>query len=179
MNATNDQTSLASVATEILREYDFSFLQENYEQRSGMSIPFNECKRHYVEYLLAMIASHSLLATDKSLQLSPPHHVDVLWHSHILETKRYREFEKIVLESYRRSERETNLQHLDHSVIDDRVGREERLKKTEEFYQVLGFTFVNIDEDSSDVQSSESEFHEGNLTPLSVSTEDSFSFKKH
>jgi hypothetical protein len=71
MNATNDQTSLASVATEILREYDFSFLKENYEQRTGLSIPFNECKRHYVEYLLAMIASHSLLATDHEGNLTP------------------------------------------------------------------------------------------------------------
>ena len=160
MSATKEQTTLASVASKILQEYDLRFLKENYEQRSGMSIPFNECKRHYVEYLLAMIASHSLLAIDKSLQLSPPLHVDVLWHSHILETKRYREFEKIVLESYRQSERETNLQHFDHSVVDNTVGREERLKKTKGFYQVLGFTFVNTDEDSSTVQESyESEFH--------------------
>ena len=222
MSTTKEQTTPASVASKILQEYDLSFLQENYEQRTGMSIPFNECKRHYVEYLLAMIASHSLLGIEKSLQLSPPLHVDVLWHSHILETKRYREFEKIVLESYRRSERETNLQNLDHSVVDNKVGREERIKKTQGLYQVLGFTFVNTDEDSSAVQSHELEFHRtsstksksqhqtkahptmrsrfkrghddikddstqtkkskqaissGNLTPSSVSSEDSFSSK--
>lgn len=147
MSATETQTSLASAADKLLRKYDLDFLQEDYEHKTGMSVPFNDCKRHYVEYLFAKIAAHSLLAIDNSLQLSPPLHVDILWHSHILETKRYREFEKMVLEAYRQSGRETDLEYLDHSVVDNKVGREERIEKTKGFYQMLGFTFVNTDEE--------------------------------
>ena len=97
-----------------------------------------------------MVASHSLLAIDNSLQLSPPLHVDVLWHSHILETRRYREFEEIVLEAYRQSGRSTDLQFLDHSIVDNKIGREDRIKKTKGFYQMLGFTFVNTAEEEEE-----------------------------
>ncbi|GFH52666.1 predicted protein [Chaetoceros tenuissimus] len=157
MSATKNQTTLTSVANELLlQENDLDFLKEDYEHKTGMSVSFEDCKRHYIEYLLALIAAHSLLAIDNSLQLSPPLHVDMLWHSHILETRRYREFEKMVLEAYNKSGRKSDLQHLDHSVVDNKVGREERIKKTKGFYQLLGFTFVNSveeaqkqDEDSS------------------------------
>ncbi|GFH52675.1 predicted protein [Chaetoceros tenuissimus] len=143
MSIPQEQTTFTSIVDRLLESYDFDFLKEEFEKNEiGMSVPFNECKRHYIEYLLAMIAANSFRGIDKTLKLSPPLHVDVLWHSHILETSRYRDFEKLVLEAYRQSGRESNLQHLDHSVVDNKVGREERLERTKVFYRTLGFVFV-------------------------------------
>lgn len=159
-----DQSTLTSTVDGLLDSYDLDFLKKEYERNAiGMSIPFNECKKHYIQYLLAMIASDSFQVIDNTLKLSPPLHVDVLWHSHILETRRYREFEEIVLDAYRQSGRETKLKHLDHSVVDNKVGREDRIEKTRVFYETLGFEFVSEKKHDETIDlgtSSESSKHE-------------------
>ena len=145
MSIPKEQTTLTSIVDRLLERNDLDFLKEEYENKFGISVPFTDCKRHYINYLLALIAADSFQVIDNSLKLSPPLHVDALWHSHILETSRYREFEKIVLEAYRQSGRETSLQHLEHSVVDNKVGREERIKKTRWFYETLGLVFVPVE----------------------------------
>ena len=145
MSIPKEQTNLTSTVDRLLERNDLDFLKEEYENKFGISVPFTDCKRHYIKHLLALIAAHSFQVIDNSLKLSPPLHVDALWHFHILETSRYREFEKIVLEAYRQSGRETSLQHLEHSVVDNKVGREERIKKTRGFYETLGLVFVSVE----------------------------------
>eukprot|EP00978_Attheya_sp_CCMP212_P030768 scaffold114338_cov55-Attheya_sp.AAC.4 len=77
---------------------------------------------------------------------SPPLHVDALWHSHILETKRYRAFERLVIEKYK-SAKSTSLEHIDHSVVDTTEGREDRLKKTKALYELMDLIFENEDDE--------------------------------
>ncbi|GFH52665.1 predicted protein [Chaetoceros tenuissimus] len=147
MNTSNNiQYPLTTAAKCLLQGYDLNFLREDYE-KEALSISFEDCKRHYIEYLLAEITAHSLLLVNNSLRIIPPLHVDKLWKLHVQETRDYRQFEKYVLFIYRQSGRATNLVHLDYSNKDSRNRREERLEQTKSLYQIAGLVFVNSDEE--------------------------------
>ena len=94
MNTLNNiQYPLTTVAKCVLQGYNFNFLRDGYE-KEAFSISFDDCKIHYVEYLLAAITAYSM---NNSLTLTPPLHVDRLWSMHVQETREYRQFEKYVL----------------------------------------------------------------------------------
>lgn len=138
-------TDLAETVIQILWSHDLEYLRQHY-RRHGLTTSFYDAQKHYVGYLLATIAADSFQSIN-DLQLSPPYHVDVLWHGHLLETKRWRAFEELVIEHYKESGRTTDMEHIDHSVVDNLSGRKERLQKTRSFYEVIGLEFRNDDDD--------------------------------
>ncbi|GFH50337.1 hypothetical protein CTEN210_06813 [Chaetoceros tenuissimus] len=140
-------TDLTQIVEQILSSHDLDYLSLHYIQH-GMATPFHDAKKHYIGYLLATIAAESF-KTISNIQLSPPLHVDVLWHGHLLETKRWRVFEKLVIEKYKESGRQTDIEHIDHSVVDNLSGRKERLQQTRSFYEVLGLEFKNDDDNKN------------------------------
>ncbi|GFH50339.1 hypothetical protein CTEN210_06815 [Chaetoceros tenuissimus] len=130
---------LSQTIRQILSSHALDYLQQYYN-RHGMTTPFNDAKNHYVGHLLATIAA------GEDVQLSPPLHVDVLWHGHLLDTKRWRVFEKLVLDKYKESGRQTDMEHIDHSVEDNVLGRDERMERTRIFYEQIGLRFHNGDD---------------------------------
>lgn len=154
MNTLNNiQYPLTTVAKCVLQGYNFNFLRDEYE-KEAFTISFDDCKIHYVEYLLAAITAYSM---NNSLKLTPPLHIDKLWKLHVQETQEYRQFEKYVLFIYCQSGRVTSLVHLDYSNKDSRNRREEQLKQTKSLYEILGLVYINTDEekgtnDSNDEQ---------------------------
>lgn len=131
--------NLFLIIEQILYFHDLDYLREYYS-RHGMTTPFNDAKKHYVGHLLATIA-----AKDVVVFLSPPLHVNVLWHGHLLDTKRWRVFEKLVIDKYKDSGRETDMEHIDHSVEDNELGRDERME-TRRFYEQIGLHYNNADD---------------------------------
>ncbi|GFH50338.1 hypothetical protein CTEN210_06814 [Chaetoceros tenuissimus] len=103
-----------------------------------MTTPFHDAIKHYVGHLLATIAAKDVVL------LSPPLHVDVLWHGHLLDTKRWRVLEKLVIEKYKESGRQTDMEHIDHSVEDNLLGRDERMETTS-FYEEIGLQYNDDD----------------------------------
>ena len=85
-------TDLSLIIEQIQTSHDLDYLRHHYS-RHGLTIPFDDAKKHYIGHLLATIAA-------ENVQLSPPLHVDVLWQGHLLETKRWRVCEKLVIEKY-------------------------------------------------------------------------------
>ena len=126
---------LSQTIQQILSSHDLDYLHQYYN-RHGLTTPFVDAKNHYVGHLLATIAA-------KDVELSPPLHVDVLWHGHLLETKRWRVFEKLVIEKYKENGRQTNMEHIDYSLVASMSGQDERLQVTRNFYEVLGLQYNN------------------------------------
>lgn len=145
--------TLPYIADRVMEQFgqDLDFLKEKYESYTHLSTLFKQGKRHYVEYLVALIASleeyNKELNPLPPLQLLPPVHVDTIWHLHILETERYREFEENVLHVYRQNGRKTDLKHLNYSwVKNDENGRKVLIEWTKAFYKYNNLAFENPDE---------------------------------
>ena len=95
-------------------------LRKAYDSK-GFERIFSAAISDYVEYLVAVIAGKAI-----GVQISPPLHVDVLWHMHILNTELYRNLalDELVLSAYNRVATETHLiaetslTNIDHSTFD-------------------------------------------------------------
>lgn len=128
-------TDLSQTIQQILSSHDLDYLHQHYNQH-GLTTPFVDAKNDYVGHLLATIAA-------KHVELTPPLHVDVLWHGHLLETKRWRAFEKLVIEKYKESGGTTDMDHIDYSLVNKMPGQDERLQVTRNFYELLGLQYNN------------------------------------
>lgn len=114
-------------------------LRKAYDSK-GFERSFSAAKSDYVEYLVAVVAGKAI-----GVQISPPLHVDVLWHIHILNTELYRNLalDELVLSAYNRVATETHLiaetslTNIDHSTF-DLEGRGERMQKTVALYKLIG-----------------------------------------
>lgn len=108
--------------------------------------------RDYIQYLIVWVMAHT-----HGIQTSPPLHVDVMWHLHLLETKSYRYLESIIINKLKEEfnkKRDGNkkgvvevisINHIDHSALNT-DGRKERLERTEKFYSTLGLDFTNYED---------------------------------
>ena len=121
---------------------DLDDLHDTYQQKN-FHISFNITKRQYIEYLIAHVVGSTL-----DIKTSPPLNVDALWHSHLLETESYRNLEKFIIDKFEEwKDGGIELNYIDHSVVKNREGRSERLKRTKDLYSmVLGFEPFSSDE---------------------------------
>lgn len=143
--------TLSFIADLIMDQFgpDLDFLKEKYESNANLSTLFDQGKRHYVEFLVALIESlqcNKANAFAIQLQLLPPLHVDVLWKFHCLELKRYRIFEENVLTAYGEHRHNTDLKHLDYCCADDERDKKVRTEMTKNFYTLYKLKFENPDE---------------------------------
>eukprot|EP00550_Attheya_septentrionalis_P007727 CAMPEP_0198283654 /NCGR_PEP_ID=MMETSP1449-20131203/3224_1 /TAXON_ID=420275 /ORGANISM="Attheya septentrionalis, Strain CCMP2084" /LENGTH=272 /DNA_ID=CAMNT_0043980363 /DNA_START=160 /DNA_END=981 /DNA_ORIENTATION=+ len=138
--------SYSDVCNDIMSNFNLDFLKDRYA-RSGMKTSFANAKKDYIQYLVALVSADAL-----GVETSPPLHVDALWHIHILETKSYRAFERLVIEKYKPTH-STSLEHIDHSVVDNTEGREDRLKKTKALYKLMDLIFENEDDEKYNEES--------------------------
>jgi hypothetical protein len=138
--------SYSDVCNDIMSNFNLDFLKDRYA-RSGMKTSFTNAKKDYIQYIVALVSADAL-----GVETSPPLHVDALWHSHILETKSYKVFERLVIEKYK-STHSTSLEHIDHSVVDNTEGREDRLKNTKALYKLMDLIFENEDDEKYNEES--------------------------
>eukprot|EP00550_Attheya_septentrionalis_P008666 CAMPEP_0198294350 /NCGR_PEP_ID=MMETSP1449-20131203/21951_1 /TAXON_ID=420275 /ORGANISM="Attheya septentrionalis, Strain CCMP2084" /LENGTH=259 /DNA_ID=CAMNT_0043994279 /DNA_START=38 /DNA_END=817 /DNA_ORIENTATION=+ len=91
----------------------------------------------YIQYLIAWVVGKNI-----GTRTSPPFHVDVLWHIHLLETESYRRLERLIITKVRQVDSTTSVKHIDHSALNTE-GREGRLKATRSLYAHIGFSFTD------------------------------------
>jgi hypothetical protein len=133
----------------ILVEVDTSLadLRQSYDDQ-GLSVPFTDAKRAYIEHLIVHVASKALNHNATSLVTSLP--VEALWCFHLFETKSYRRLEQLVIERLN-SESPINIsgvKHIEHTAIredeEDEEITQERLQMTKSMYRMLILNFWSV-----------------------------------
>lgn len=136
----------------ILVEVDSSLadLRQSYDGQ-GLSVPFTDAKRAYIEHLIVHVASKALNHNATSLVTSLP--VEALWCFHLFETKSYRRMEQLVIERLN-SESPINIsgvKHIEHTALREDEEEEiaqERLQMTKSMYRMFNFEFLECTHDS-------------------------------
>lgn len=115
----------------------------------GLSVPFTDARKAYIEHLIVHVASKALNNNAKLVASLP---VEALWCLHLFETESYRRLEQLVIDRLSSNSpiSACGVQHIDHTALqDDESNTAERLQMTKAMYRLFNFEFLECPNVSS------------------------------